>query len=101
MRTSPTSLALLAVDRACRALGVATVGLSAAATLGVARAYPWPGNLPELFDTVERAVAHAGARASPSTRCPPQVRGAVSYAARDDRDDDDRDDDEGRPLDDA
>ncbi|MFO0604116.1 MAG: sigma 54-interacting transcriptional regulator [Polyangiales bacterium] len=94
------SLALLAVDRACRALGVATVGLSAEA-LSALRAYPWPGNLPELFDAVERAVARTRSARVPLDALPPQVRGAVSYAARDDRDDRDDDDDEGRPLDDA
>jgi transcriptional regulator with GAF, ATPase, and Fis domain len=92
------SLALLAIDRACRALAVPTVGISPEA-LSALRAYPWPGNLPELFDAVERAVARTrGARVTLDL-LPPQVRGAVRYPSL--LDDADDADDEGHPLDDA
>jgi transcriptional regulator with GAF, ATPase, and Fis domain len=92
------SLALLAVDRACRALGMATVGLSPEA-LSALRAYPWPGNIPELFEVVERAVARTHGTRVTLEALPAHVRGTVHRPSPDPMDDDT--DDEGHPLDDA
>ena len=95
------SLALLAIDRACRALGAATVGVTPEA-LAALRAYPWPGNVRELFDAVEHAVARTRGTRVALDALPPHVRGAVGYAPRreaiDERDDED---DGAYPLDDA
>lgn len=54
------SLVLLALDRACRALGREVLGIDDAA---VARllAYGWPGNLRELQSVIDRAVVSARA----------------------------------------
>jgi DNA-binding NtrC family response regulator len=95
------SLTLLAIDRACRALGVATVGVTPEA-LAALRAYPWPGNVRELFDAVEHAVARTRGTRVALDALPPQVRGAVGYALRREVvDARDEDDDEPYPLDDA
>lgn len=58
------SLVLLALDRACRTLGRAVLGIDDAAIARLT-AYDWPGNLRELQSVIDRAVAHAE---------PPRVR---------------------------
>lgn len=52
------SLALLAVDRACRVLGREVMGMEQGA-LEVLLRHDWPGNLRELQHVIERAVAQA------------------------------------------
>jgi len=52
------SLALLAIDRACRLLGKAPVGLDDEA-LELLLSHDWPGNLRELSHVIDRAVARA------------------------------------------
>jgi two-component system response regulator HydG len=52
------SLVLLAIDRGCRALGKATVGIEEEALVALL-AYPWSVGTRELEDVVERAVGRA------------------------------------------
>src|SRR5262249_50445931 len=52
------TLVLFGIDRACRTLGRAPVGIASDA-LAALREYTWPGNERELFDTLERAVGSA------------------------------------------
>ncbi|MFW6049604.1 MAG: sigma-54-dependent transcriptional regulator [Myxococcota bacterium] len=52
------SLALLALDRACRVLGREVMGMDQEA-LDVLAAHDWPGNLRELQHVIDRAVARA------------------------------------------
>ncbi len=52
------SLVMIALDRACRVLGRAPIGIAQAA-LDVLLAHDWPGNLRELQHVVDRAVARA------------------------------------------
>ena len=53
-----SSLVLLALDRACRVLGRAPVGIEQAA-LQLLEKHVWPGNLRELQHVIDRAVAAA------------------------------------------
>lgn len=67
------SLSLLGIDRACRVLGRAPVGLDPAA-LALLQAWHWPGNLPELWATLEFAVQRCrGTRLLPDD-LPPSLR---------------------------
>lgn len=50
------SLVLLAIDRACRVLGRAAVGIEQPA-IDALLAHDWPGNLRELQHVIDRAVA--------------------------------------------
>ncbi len=69
------SLCLLGIDRACRVLGRAPVGIDPAA-LGLLQAWHWPGNLPELWATLEFAVQRCrGTRLLPDD-LPPTLRAA-------------------------
>ena len=52
------SLALLALDRACRVLGRGPIGIEQSA-LDVLLGYSWPGNLRELQHVIDHAVANA------------------------------------------
>src|SRR5690606_12592265 len=54
------SLVLLALDRACRALGREVLGIDDAAMARLL-AYEWPGNLRELQSVIDRAVVVAQA----------------------------------------
>ncbi|AKF08530.1 sigma 54-interacting transcriptional regulator [Sandaracinus amylolyticus] len=54
------SLVLLALDRACRALGREVLGIEESA-MSVLLAYEWPGNLRELQSVIDRAVARGSA----------------------------------------
>lgn len=88
------SLALLALDRACRLHGRAPVGLAPDALMAL-RAYPWPGNVRELFDALDYAVARTRGSRVGASALPPAVRASMGYAAqvRARRIDDDDDDD--------
>jgi len=55
------SLALLALDRACRVLGRSPLGIDDDA-LTLLEAHPWPGNLVELQSVLDRAALAADGR---------------------------------------
>jgi DNA-binding NtrC family response regulator len=93
------SLALLAVDRACRLHGRPAVGIAPDA-LTALRAHPWPGNVRELFDALDYAVARTRGPRVAAASLPAQVRASLGYAAPV-RDLDDDDDDDDRAHDDA
>ncbi|NOY93355.1 MAG: hypothetical protein GXP55_19390, partial [Deltaproteobacteria bacterium] len=59
------SLALLAIDRACRLLGRPAVGIDDAALERLLR-YDWSGNLREFSHVIDRAVGQA---AGPKIEC--------------------------------
>jgi len=79
------SLVYAAIDRACRCADRSPLGITPEA-LAALRAYPWPGEFPEL----EAALAHAvsAARGSRIQRddLPPLVRASVFQVGRGDDD---------------
>jgi len=73
------SLCLLAIDRACRVLGRAAVGIDPAA-LGLLHAWHWPGNLPELTATLEFAVQRCRGTRILADDLPPMLRAVTRDA---------------------
>ncbi len=79
------SLAFLAVDRACRTAGRSPLGIGASA-MAALRAYPWPGELPELEAALRAAVASAHGSRIEADDLPATVRASVYRASLDDDD---------------
>ena len=69
-REDVPSLALLAIDRACRVLGRDPVGIDQAA-MGALVDHDWPGDVAELELVIELAVARASGKTIATADLPP------------------------------
>lgn len=83
------SLALLAVDRACRVHGRAPLGIAPDALVAL-RAHAWSGNLDELLTVIDHAAQRARGPRITLDALPPHIRGLVAAPDADDDLDDER-----------
>lgn len=83
------SLALFAIDRACRVHGRAPVGLAPDALLAL-RAHGWSGNLDELLAVIDHALLRARGPRITLDALPPHIRGLLAPPTGDDDDDEER-----------
>lgn len=79
------SLVYAAIDRACRCADRSPLGITPDA-LAALRAYPWPGELPELDAALSHAVSAARGSRVQRDDLPPIVRASVFRVGRGDDD---------------